>query len=67
MVQQWTNMGAHYFKDDKKHGLHEVWEYDGDLIERAIYDSDVKIKSLPTDVSLQELVDRGELNEMYLY
>jgi len=54
------------YKDGGRNGLYEEWRYNGQIKTRAIY-KDGERKLLPTDVSLQELVDRGELDKKYLY
>jgi antitoxin component YwqK of YwqJK toxin-antitoxin module len=71
LYERWYYNGQMFmrgtFKDDgKRDGLYEEWYDNGQIKTRAIY-KDGERKLLPTDVSLQELVDRGELDKKYLY
>lgn len=69
--EEWFDNGQLHsratYKNGKANGLFEFWNRSGRLFARAIYKMSEYIKSLPTDVSLQELVNRGELDKKYLY
>lgn len=68
--EEWHSNGQISFranyKDGKLNGLYEYWHKNGQIWSRVIYKGG-KRKPLPMDVSLQELVNRGELDEKYLY